>query len=106
MIRQVPEEDNIETLSGKLSNSKWAAEDAYIEVNAANQHMLDASLAHEIIRLGAFGDGVTISNFDGRMLARPGIGITLFPSRLTVTAAVGIVDGQRQLFPLVEVAPS
>ena len=91
-VRHVADEDDVLTLTDHLADGEGAAEDAHVDVDAHDDDVGDAALAHEVEGLGGIGDGVAGKDLERGVLAGPGLEGRAI--RTAIAAAVRVVDGQ------------
>ena len=102
-IGQVAYEDDVLPLGDELPNAEGAAQYAHVNVHTHDDDVRDAALAHQIEGFDGISDGIAIHDFERGMLPAP-----CFESRAvrtSVTATVGVVDGQLRLFNSIQLAP-
>ena len=103
-VGEVSAEDDVQPLLNQLPNRKRSAEHAHVGMHAHHDHVLDAALPHQIIRLGTVGHCVAVENVERRDLPRPCPVVLVGRDR--VAAAVGVVDRQRSFLRQVDPTPA
>ena len=102
-VSQVAHEDDVLSLGDELPNAEGSTQHAHIDVHAHDNDIGDTALAHQIKGFDRISDGIAIHDFDRGMLPTPCLVARAIGT--SVTAAVGVVDGQRWLFDPIQLAP-
>ena len=93
-VGEIAYQDDVLAEADQLADGEGAAQDAHVLVNAHNDGVRDAALAHEEKGISAVGDGVLGVDFDVGDLSSPWGGLRALG--IVVATAVGVVDGQRR----------